>query len=235
MLTEAVGKVLPHDQGAIRLLQLHHDLPSPVRIDRGVEQVRQSRRFVCGGQQPDVPAAAISLQPQAVAAGELLIAVDQQHGGGLKIGEAAEPAGQPPLAVVQFGKPRLSACPVDRRHQGMEQGRFSRAVTAEDLSPPAVFAQTPNERFNVLAGRRKEGHGPRADAAGGEGIVGLGRCVGHIHITGLERCVGRIHGDVAFGGGTLPSRKTFWPTTSLPRCKNARTLMHQRIFTIWPS
>ena len=112
-------------------------------------------------QEAQAAAAAMTLQQESPPAAQLLVAVDDQNRRRPKPAVAVEIQGEPPLAVVQFDQHGTSPGKFDLRNQRGQQGRLAAAVAADDLAPPTVLLQPPNQRLRVLPRWKQERDRPR--------------------------------------------------------------------------
>ena len=95
----------------------------------------------------------------ALEVGNDLEAAEQEQWQTILTGEVPVPS----LGVVEFDGQGFSAGLPDGRDQRGQQRRLAGAVIADNLSPPIVFAQTPDERFGVFTDREYERQRAGAD------------------------------------------------------------------------
>ena len=148
-------------------------------------------------EQPPAAAAAKPFQTETIPSAQLFVAVDDQQIERIQSALPVQIERQAALGVMQLDKQGFSAGAMDGRDQGDQQRRLAGAVFADDFAPPAVFAQPPDERLGVFAGRedKRQRAWPNAPCAEGVGgrrcLVFSGRRYVGLHRGGGRRTVGR--------------------------------------------
>ncbi len=127
-------------------------------------------------EQPPAAAAAKPSQTETAPAAQLFVAVDDQQIERIQSALPVQIERQAALGVMQFNKQGFSAGAMDGRDQGGQQRRLAGAVFADDFAPPAVFAQPPDERLGIFAGREDKRQRAWPDAPRAEGVGGR-RCL----------------------------------------------------------